>query len=222
MRKKWYRRREVRAQKPSPIWPQNKKEKKLGLKEKENPALIENEQERIWKRRNPQGPGAVQRASSPMAGMAWHSARAFVERATAPLPLPAQRRHSDRAKKMTSPSMLLSLDRPSPAAAAAAALLLLLLDAAPGDEGLVAVTGPSVEIVIVNDPSVAVVVPLAGASTRVTVKFAALVDGADVLGRDQVVVGEEVQSVVWATWSGLLGFVSCAWARVVAPRAARM
>lgn len=94
--------------------------------------------------------------------------------------------------------MLLSLDRPSPAAAAAAALLLLL-DAAPGDEGLVAVAGPSVEIVIVNDPSVAVVVPLAGASTRVTVKFAGVVDGAEVLGRDQVVVGEEVQSVVWAT-----------------------
>lgn len=118
--------------------------------------------------------------------------------------------------------MLLSLERPSPAAAAAAAAaLLLLLDAAPGDEGLVAVTGPS-EIVIVREPSVVLgAVPLAGESTRVTVKFAELVNGADVLGRDQVVVGEEVQSVVWATWSGLLGFVSCAWARVVAPRAAR-
>lgn len=134
-------------------------------------------------------------------------------------------RHSDRAKKMTSPSMLLSLDRPSPAAAAAAALLLLL-DPAAGDEELVAVTGPSVEIVIVREPSVVVgAVPLAGESTRVTVKFAGVVDGAEVLGRDQVVVGEEVQSVVWATWSGF-GFVSCAWARkvvvVVAPRAARM
>lgn len=138
----------------------------------------------------------------------------------------AHSRHSDRAKKMTSPSMLLSLDRPSPAAAAAAAVLLLLEPAA-GDEELVAVTGPSVEIVIVSEPSVVVgAVPLAGPSTRVTVKFAGFVDEAEVLGRDQVVVGEEVQSVLaWAPiWSGL-GFVSCAWARkvvVVAPSAARM
>lgn len=124
--------------------------------------------------------------------------------------------------------MLLSLDRPSPAAAAAAAVLLLLLEPAAGDEELVAVTGPSVEIVIVREPSVVVgAVPLAGPSTRVTVKFAGFVDDAEVLGRDQVVVGEEeVQSVLaWAPiWSGL-GFVSCAWARkvvVVAPSAARM
>lgn len=122
--------------------------------------------------------------------------------------------------------MLLSLDKPSPAAAAAAAVLLLLEPAA-GDEELVAVTGPSVEIVIVREPSVVVgAVPLAGASTRVTVKFAGFVDVAEVLGSDQVVVGVvDVQSVAWApTWSGL-GFVSCAWARkvvVVAPSAARI
>lgn len=129
---------------------------------------------------------------------------------------------------MTSPSMLLSLDKPSPAAAAAAAVLLLLEPAA-GDEELVAVTGPpSVEIVIVSEPSVVVVgaVPLAGPSTRVTVKFAGFVDVAEVLGRDQVVDGEEVQSVLaWAPIWSRLGFVSCAWARlmvVVAPSAARM
>lgn len=124
--------------------------------------------------------------------------------------------------------MLLSLDRPSPPAAAAATLLLLL-DAAAGDEEAVAVAGPvPAEVIVnVNEPSVAVL--LAGASMRVTVKFAGVVNGAEVLGSDQVVVVEEVQSAVswvaWATWSGL-GFVSCAWARlmvvVVAPRAARM
>lgn len=128
---------------------------------------------------------------------------------------------------MTSPSMLLSLDRPSPAAAAAATLLVLEEEEAAGDEEVVAVVGPvpaPLVSVNVNELSV-VVVLLAGASMRVTVKFAASVDCAEVLGRDQVVVVEEVQSAVswvaWATWSGL-GFVSCAWARVVAPRAARM
>lgn len=125
---------------------------------------------------------------------------------------------------MTSPNMLLSLARPSPAAAAAAALLLLV--AAAGDEELVAVTAPVPAEVIVNvkSPLLRVgVVLLAGASMRVTVKFAGIVDGAEVLGRAQVVVVEEEQSVPWATWSGL-GFVSCAWAKkvVVAPRAASM
>lgn len=128
--------------------------------------------------------------------------------------------------------MLLSLDRPSPPAAAAATLLLLLLlEAAAGDEGDVAVAGPEV-IVRLGDDDVAVaeasvvVVPLAGWSMRVTVKFAALVDSAEVLGRDQVVVVDEGQSVpasvAWAACSPGLGDVCCAWARVVAPRAARM
>lgn len=135
-------------------------------------------------------------------------------------------RHNDRAKKMTSPSMLLSLDRPSPpAAAAAATLLLLLLDAAAGDEELVAATpGPVSAEVMVNVNELSVAVLLAGESMRVTVKLAGFVDSAEVLGRTQVVVVEEEQSVPWATWSGL-GFVSCAWAKkvvVVAPRAARM
>lgn len=134
---------------------------------------------------------------------------------------------------MTSPSMLLSLDRPSPPAAAAATLLPLL-DAAAGDEGDVAVAGPEV-IVRLGDDDVAVaeasvvvvvVVPLTGWSMRVTVKFAELVDSAEVLGRDQVVVGVEEQSVpasvAWAACSPGLGDVCCAWARVVAPRAARM
>lgn len=127
--------------------------------------------------------------------------------------------------------MLLSLDRPSPPAAAAATLLLLLLDAAAGDVADVAVAGPEV-IVRVGDDDVAVaeasvvVVPLAD-WLRVTVKFAGLVDSAEVLGRDQVVVvvdeGQSVPaSVAWAACSPGLGDVCCAWARVVAPRAARM
>lgn len=127
--------------------------------------------------------------------------------------------------------MLLSLDKPSPAAVAAVALLLL--DAAAGDEeeeDVVAVSAgppPAVVRVMVNDPSSVVAVPLAGPSMRVMVKFAGVVIDAEVLGRTQVVVGVVVQSVLawvaWAAacWSGL-GLVSCALARVVAPRAARM
>lgn len=125
--------------------------------------------------------------------------------------------------------MLLSLDRPSPAAAAAALLLLLLLlDAVAGgdDDEVVAVTGPPPSLVSVNVKEPSVAVPLAGASMRVTVKFAGIVVDAEVLGRTQVVVGvvevHSVACVAWAAcWSGLC-FVSCARARVVAPRAARM
>lgn len=117
--------------------------------------------------------------------------------------------------------MLLSLARPSPAAAAA----LLLLDTAAGEVEVVAVVEPGdeTEIIVVDESPVPVVVPLAGESMRVTVKFAGVVDDAWVLGRDQVVVVEEQSVVAWTTWSGLLGLVLCAWARdVVAPRAARM
>lgn len=141
---------------------------------------------------------------------------------------------------MTSPSMLLSLDRPSPAAAAAATppLLVVVLDVAAGDEeeeeeppvpmDSVVVTGGPKSDSVGADASSAVVeepaaVPLAGDSLMVTVKFAGLVDAAEVLGRVQVVVVDEEQSVAWAAcWAGLLGRVSCAWARVVAPRATRI
>lgn len=143
---------------------------------------------------------------------------------------PTHSRHSDRAKKMTSPSMLLSLDRPSPPAAAAALLLLWMLDVAAGDddEEPVAVAGPEpMDIVVVEPPGPKSGSTGAGDSLMVRVKFAGLVDAAEVLGRVQVVVADEVvQSVpcwvAWAAcWSGLLGLVLCAWARVVAPRAAR-
>lgn len=116
--------------------------------------------------------------------------------------------------------MLLSLGRPSPGAAAAATLLL-------GDtegEEVVASGGVVADADTRDDALVELVVPLPGEWSTVTVKLAGCVDDAETLGRVQVVVGEVVQSalpwVAWATSSGL-GLVSCAWARVVAPRAAR-
>lgn len=126
-----------------------------------------------------------------------------------PLVLPdAYSRHSDRAKKTTSPSMLLSLEKPSPGAAAAATLLL-------GDtegEEVVASGGVVADADTRDD---APVVPLPGEWSTVTVKFAECVDDAETLGRVQVVVGEVVQSVPWVAWatSSGLGLVSCAWAR---------
>lgn len=145
-------------------------------------------------------------------------------------------RHSDSAKKTTSPSMLLSLDRPSPGAAAAATLLL-------GDAVAVAVVLSAVVVGGGGDVGAAVddddaasedddddEVPLAGESPTVRVKLAGRVDVAETVGRLQVVVAEEVvvQSTdCWAMASGR-GLVFCAWARlmlivmVVAPRAARV
>ena len=105
------------------------------------------------------------------------------------------------------------MERPSPGAAAAATLLL-------GDTEELAVP-----VVISGGGAVVVVdadVALAGEWSTVTVKVAGCVDVAETMGRLQVVVEEVVvQSVAWATASGM-GLVSCAWARVVAPRAARM
>jgi hypothetical protein len=130
-------------------------------------------------------------------------------------------RHSDRAKKTTSPSMLLSLDRPSPGAAAAATLLLGDADELAGP----VLSGSGAVVVVDAEDAPPVVVPLTGEWSTDTVKVAGCVDVAEkTVGRLQVVVGEVVQSAVaWATASGI-GLVSCAWARVVvvAPRAARM
>lgn len=133
------------------------------------------------------------------------------------LPTLAHSRHSDSAKKTTSPNMLLSLGKPSPGAAAAATLLLGETE---GEE--VVASGAVVAVADTRDDAlVELVVPLPGEWSTVTVKLAGCVDDAETLGRVQVVVGEVVQSAVaWATSSGL-GLVSCAWARVVAPRAAR-
>lgn len=114
--------------------------------------------------------------------------------------------------------MLLSLGKPSPGAAAAATLLL-------GDTEGEEVVASGAVVAVADTRDDALVVPLPDEWSTVTVKLAGCVDDAETLGRVQVVVGEVVQSAVpwvaWATSSGL-GLVSCAWARVVAPRAARM
>lgn len=129
----------------------------------------------------------------------------------------AQSRHSDSAKKMTSPSMLLSLDRPSPPAAAA------LLDWAPGEDEEVAVAAlvpPGAVVDEANAVLEEVVVPLPGETVRVMVKLAGLTVDADVLGRDQFVLVDE-QLEACATADALEGLSSFAEAMVAAPRAAR-
>lgn len=132
-----------------------------------------------------------------------------------------QSRHNDRAKKMTSPSMLLSLDRPSPAVVAP-----LTLEAVAGEEEVaVAVVDDGNEVEIVDvvasvGEAAVVVLPLIGGWPKVRVKFAELVDDADVLGRLQLVVEDVEQSEDCAAAPEIWLVSSFADARVAAPRTA--
>lgn len=131
-------------------------------------------------------------------------------------------RHSDSAKKTTSPSMLLSVDKPSPGAAAATVVLV----AGAGDSVTMLAVVVAVPAVVGSAADVSDDVLLGGERSTVRVKGAGCVEVAEGLGRVQVVEVEVQSAEDWAATaiaSGI-GLVFCASARlvVVAPRAARM
>lgn len=134
-------------------------------------------------------------------------------------------RHSDSAKKTTSPSMLLSVDKPSPGAAAATVVLV----AGAGDSVTMLAVVVAVPAAVVGSAAdVSEDVLLGGERSTVRVKGAGCVEVAEGLGRVQVVEVEVQSAEDWAATaiaSGI-GLVFCASAVVmlvvVAPRAARM